>query len=60
MELKTGEPLSRPRGGGQLQNSRLALAEIAHRHGVIEADREATLIKGGEEAVLELLGAPTL
>ncbi len=60
IELKTGEAVSHPPGGGQLQNSRLALEEIALRHGIIEPDCEATLIKGGEEAVLDFLGAPIL
>ena len=56
IELKAGEPLSRPPGGGQLQNSQEALAEIARRHGIIEPACQGELFRGGEEAALELLG----
>lgn len=55
LELKAGEPV-REVGGVQLARWREAVAEIAGIHGVIKANADATLLRGGEDEVLAHLG----
>ena len=55
LELKANEPV-RPGGGVQLARHRDAVAEIAATHGVVRADADVELLRGGEDEVLAHLG----
>jgi hypothetical protein len=55
LELKAGEAARRA-GGHQVRNWPAALAEIAERWEVVDADHEVELVRGGEDEVLAHLG----
>lgn len=55
LELKAGEPVKQA-GGVQLARWREAVTEIAAVHGIIDAQVEPELVRGGEDEVLAYLG----